>query len=350
MIFFLLIILTLGYQFFYRTALFPKEIIQIDQNSSDPLLILSSPLHIIGNTSLSFVASSGNGTKNNPYIIENLTINGMGIEECIKIEDTTAYSIVRNCFTFNGTYGIHLKNVVNSILHNNTVKLNKEGIILFDSRDNIISENIVTLNNVTGISLLNSNNNTFLKNNASYNFLTGIFCISSTKNKFLENIMVNNSWYGLRLFNSNNTEIIRNNMSYNEIGISLGNSNNNTLLDNFIINNTVGIYVDGSNKNIIQNNHINANKIKGIYLYNSNYNTIIYNKFIHNGQAIVEEPNCVGNIIKDNTIIDGNGDGIPGFSYLFVLIAVSSLIFLLKYWKEKINVQISVYVSKSEQT
>jgi hypothetical protein len=61
---------------------------------------------------------NGLGTWNEPYIIENITINGLGSNDCIYINNSKAHFIIRNCTLYNaggGSYpnydsGIYLVN------------------------------------------------------------------------------------------------------------------------------------------------------------------------------------------------------------------------------------------------
>ena len=56
---------------------------------------------------------SGSGTLNNPYIIENVTINGQGSGTGIRILNSEKYFKIKNCTIFNSTTGILLSSVIN---------------------------------------------------------------------------------------------------------------------------------------------------------------------------------------------------------------------------------------------
>ena len=67
----------------------------------------------------------GNGSSSDPYIIENITINGMYLYDCLTIQDSNAYFIINNCTCMNsGTTesGIFLKRTNYGKLINNTLK------------------------------------------------------------------------------------------------------------------------------------------------------------------------------------------------------------------------------------
>ncbi|MHC1709867.1 MAG: right-handed parallel beta-helix repeat-containing protein [Methanomassiliicoccales archaeon] len=63
----------------------------------------------------------GDGSAADPYIIEDLTIDGIGYGYCVQIWDTTAHFIIRNCTFYFGDLGmagngIELMNVVNGLI------------------------------------------------------------------------------------------------------------------------------------------------------------------------------------------------------------------------------------------
>ena len=65
---------------------------------------------------------SGSGTWNDPYIIENVVIDGQDSSNCLEIRDSIPYFIIRNCTFYNagplGKAGILLYNVKNGTLLN----------------------------------------------------------------------------------------------------------------------------------------------------------------------------------------------------------------------------------------
>jgi parallel beta-helix repeat protein len=123
--------------------------ISVSVNNND------SPIHIIGNDDFTpgNGVSGGNGTENDPYIIENLTIDGTGLlGSGIFIQDTTAYFIIRNCTITNFfspseyCYGIRFINVENGRIENTTTNNNHVGIFFKESKlivvSNVISSGI----------------------------------------------------------------------------------------------------------------------------------------------------------------------------------------------------------------
>ena len=54
----------------------------------------------------------GTGTWNDPYIIENLFIDGNDLSSCIEIHNSAKFLLIRNCTIFNSTSsGINFENV-----------------------------------------------------------------------------------------------------------------------------------------------------------------------------------------------------------------------------------------------
>lgn len=95
---------------------------------------------------------SGSGTFNDPYVIENVYIDGdMSIVEtvgkqhsanCLSIYRSTAYFIVRGCyFTKSGTdefnSGIYLAYVENGIIYNNSLSFHHQAVFVNDFSSNI---------------------------------------------------------------------------------------------------------------------------------------------------------------------------------------------------------------------
>ena len=114
---------------------------------------VSGTIHINNNWSATEGAGicTGNGTISEPYVIEDLEINGGGSGTCILIENSDDYFIILNCTVTNsgvnwGDGGIKLSNVDNGHLINNSVSsCGYEGIILDSSHNNSIKGN--TANN-----------------------------------------------------------------------------------------------------------------------------------------------------------------------------------------------------------
>jgi len=308
-------------------------------NDSLKLAKISGKIHIDNNWSAAEAAGicTGNGTYSEPYVIEDLVIDGGGSGSCIEVENSDVFFKIENCTVYNsggnwGDAGIKLSNVNNSQLINSNYSSNNKGITLSESFNNTITGNTVNDNdrgmylyysnnnnisgniansNQYGISLSFSHYNDISGNNASYNTLNGIYLSYSHYNDISGNNASYNTYNGIWLYNSDNNTVSGNNASYNtyngiwlsdshynavsgnnasyniNYGISLSYSHYNDISGNNANNNWGGIYLGYSDNNIIVINTINNNSV-GIYLYNSIYNEVLNNSFSGNGEDIRE--------------------------------------------------------------
>lgn len=290
----------------------------------------SERIHINNNWTEAWEAGicTGNGIYSDPYIIEDLVIDGGGQGYCILIENSNVYFKIENCTVYNsglsfGFAGIKLSNTTNGqLIENNCSTNNLNGIRLDDSYNNNITRNILN-NNYNGIYLIDSDNNNLSGNTAS-NIDFGIYLLRSHNNTISGNT-ADGHWVGIQINVSNDNDISGNNATSNSDGISMTASDNNMISGNLFNNNGGGMYlvacyrnvilgnnisnnVDGvglrdSNYNDILDNIINDNDYVGIILRESNYNTVSGNILIGNQECILEF-NCEGNKFSDNTGCD----------------------------------------------
>ena len=199
----------------------------------------------------------GNGTQNNPYIIENITINGQGSGSCIEIRNSDRYFIIRNCTLYNSGSdldedgGIKLESVNNGKLIDNNCSFNGYGIFLRYSSNNNISGNIVNNNINHGIRLgIGCAGNAILRNIANFcqiGISMGDVFYPNNNNIISGNIASNNSDDGINLQVCNYISILGNKIYNNtNSGIHLIYSRHNDIIDNFIDNNKdSGILIQG---------------------------------------------------------------------------------------------------------
>jgi len=217
------------------------------------------------------------------------TINTSGLSSpsgtCITITANGSNSTL-NCrgktITGGGSgYGIYLTSATGVTIKNCVVKnFGDDAIQLYNSSNNIITNNNVTLSG-SGIRITHSsNNNTITGNNATNN--TGYYGIlieySSNNNVVTGNNASSNNWDGIRLWDSACNNSIANNIvvSNNHLGIFLfGGSSNNSITGNTASSNGWnGIDIAGSSNiifddNIICNNNQSGGKYYDIYCYSS---------------------------------------------------------------------------------
>ncbi|MCX8173960.1 MAG: right-handed parallel beta-helix repeat-containing protein [Thermoplasmata archaeon] len=314
-------------------------------NTGEKMKAIPHPqIHINGNADFAVQAAAngweGNGSQENPYIIENYEIDGQGSSYCIWIENTDVHFVIRNCYVWNAVtsssppyggglalnnvrngnlnsnecngskygiylygssksntvtanfafandYGIYLKSSSNNILGNNNVAYNSYyGIYLYDSTGNTLTNNSVT-DNYNGIFLSASSNNTLTGNNASDNTNHGISSFSSNWNILIGNSAFGNYWYGIYLYSS---------------------SRHNTVAANNISGNYFGIHLYSATNNTLTGNNVSGNIQYGIYLYSSSNNTMTYNWLCNNTKhGIYIETSSAGNSIHHNNFFGNNG-------------------------------------------
>jgi len=182
---------------------------------------------------------SGSGTIEDPYIIENIIIDGQNSGSCITIRNSRAYFIIRNCTLYN-TGGRRFNWAA--------------GIRLINTRNGNVLENNSSFNNGDGILEICGNNNNFSKNTVNYNSHHGIRSWFSDYNNFLENEIKFNEINGMNFWFSDLNTINKNAIDYNQNGISFIFSNNNSITSNYIVGNNVSIYQFMSRGNIFKDN------------------------------------------------------------------------------------------------
>ncbi|GAG59475.1 unnamed protein product, partial [marine sediment metagenome] len=100
-----------------------EELNQIENNDGK---FLGTPLSIDNNwTAIEAIYDwcTGAGIENNPYIIENVSIDAQSSGSCINIQNSNDYFIIQNCILYSSnsynTAGITLYNITNGKIINN---------------------------------------------------------------------------------------------------------------------------------------------------------------------------------------------------------------------------------------
>jgi parallel beta-helix repeat protein len=224
---------------------------------------VSEKIHIDNNWTAAKAAGicTGNGTYSEPYVIEDLEIDGGGSGSCILIENSDVYFKIENCSLYNAgsnyqNAGIRFYNVTKGTLGLNNCTYSGSGIFLSASNNNTISGNIA-----------NSND---------YGILLDENCI----NNIISANIVNNTSHGIYLYGYCNNNTISGNFANNNSGyyggIFLSSCNNNTISGNIVNNSAHGIYLYYCDHNAISGNIANNNS-HGIYLESCDYSTILGN-------------------------------------------------------------------------
>ncbi|UCC18926.1 MAG: right-handed parallel beta-helix repeat-containing protein [Promethearchaeota archaeon] len=270
---------------------------------------------------------SGSGTSNNPYIIENLLINGNNLSNCIEIHNSDKFIIIRDCTVLNSSLsesdpgaGIFLKNVSNSKLIDNECDYNAYGIFMEQCTFNNITGNSASFNRWAGFHLNLCENITISNNIANNNVgvvyeSVGIYLNLCNFNEVYENT-ANYNTYGIRLsglvsiWGSHNNTIRNNKVSYNDIGIYLygdfGRSYDNNISGNIVSNNLeYGIRVSRSPQNIFCNNLVRDNDNIGISVWKESHNNTFTENIIlnNNGVGLKIDYDCYWNLVYYNCFV-----------------------------------------------
>lgn len=230
---------------------------------------ISGKIHINNNWSAAKSAGicMGSGSYSDPYVIENIIIDGKGVGSCILIENSDAFFKIENC-----------------TVYNSGSKWEDAGIGLYNVNNSQIINNICT-SNFHGISLNHCNNNTILGNNATNSLENGIYLFYSDNTAVSGNIANNNWWwgrYGISLWFCRNITVSNNKM--NDWGLDIY---------GYLSLNT--IYADTTNL-------ING---KPLYYYNNKIELGVDN-FTNAGQVILH--NCHDSSIRNlNTSYGSSG-------------------------------------------
>jgi len=234
----------------------------------------------------------GSGTEVDPFIIENVSINAGGVGNGIRIRDSEAYFIIRNCHLTNAINGIDLYYAHNGQLINNNCSSNGDSGIHFYYSDNITLINNDIINNEFGITAYRSDDLIINDNDASNNTDTGIH-IQYDRNSFVSNNTVNdNSEDGIYVYHQNNSTVYNNIIRRNgEYGI---------------------IFSDLTGKNNVSNNILDGNKM-GVAIYSSD--VLIYNNTVQNSVSFGMVIGGTRNQVLNNSVYSNTeGISVPGGS------------------------------------
>ncbi len=304
------------------------------------------PIFINGNDDFRLKASiegwTGDGTMENPYIIEYLDITGFIPQRgLVTIINTNVHFIIRNSLIHDNNaidgVGILLQNVSNAVI--SKVKIfntNGTGLLIFDYNFAFSHHNVIEYSeihhNAAALSLWNSFNNT-IQHNIFHDSLTAdivAFGENTSSNLFQNNTLYNTPYCAMCTFYSS-YNVIQNNTFYHE-SLDLGpGSNDNIIQYNaflYVVNEALRVW---SSRNIIRYNTFVESGSHGIIFHDVSQNNEIYgNNFIGNAwdshygaskQAGDEGYNnrFDGNYWDDLVHPDTDGDGIVDQPYLIEL-------------------------------
>ena len=272
----------------------------------------------------------GSGTREDPYIIENVTIDGQNLYNCIRIDNSDVYFTIRNCTLINGVGeywhygGIRLENVTNGKIFNNNCSFNQQGIYLTSSHNNTIVRNTANNNTIHGIILYEEcNDNKIIRNTANFNAkdptagagirIKSSFRGYSYRNLIIGNNVSNNSGRGLDLTYIDDTAIINNTANNNGDGfvgdgIAVQASRNISISLNSVKGNGVGMFIYNNYHCKIFNNTAISNEYKGLNIERVINVTVAKNKVSYSSTGIFlrgsDVEKCYNNTISENNVND----------------------------------------------
>jgi len=194
------------------------------------------PIYINGNNGFTEKngVTSGEGTKDNPYIIRGWDIN-CSSKDGIVIKNVYIHFVIKDCYIHDGgdnNDGIVFCKVQFGKIQNNTISKNRNGIKFTppeigkgncESKDNIITDNKIIFNSGRGISFDHigedhHKRNMILNNDFEHNYI-GIYMIMSDSNKIISNNFILNNGAGIVLNQciggGDYNEVYHNNFIYN---------------------------------------------------------------------------------------------------------------------------------------
>jgi parallel beta-helix repeat protein len=311
--------------------------------------------------------SSGSGSWNNPYVIENWDISAstaIGID----IRNTDKHFVIRDAWvhsggsifegiflyhTTNGTVqntsisdnrvGINIDSSANTTIISSTISQNGNGILLVDSNRATIASNTIS-NNSYGVNLLYSSDVTLTSNTFHYgglalfgdsishfnthaiaedNLVNGLplyyrkdcdglvidgiavgqLIVANCKSVRLSNLSMANSSSGIELAFTDDVLIDENDISKNEEGVFLAYSNNATLIHNSLRDNRYGVFLLSSANATITSSSI-VNNSHGIYSIYSNSSKIVFNAISGNSDFGVRFWDSKSCRIDHNAFVD----------------------------------------------
>ncbi len=278
---------------------------------STQLLIqkLSSPISINGDADFANQAKAngwlGNGSKSNPYTIENLTFNQSVIQNDIVIQNVQSSFIIRNNTFLDFSTGILINSSSAGTIENNNFNGLSQGIIIQNSTSIKIENNTIS-NTHWGIMVFKSS------------------LINIGLNKVINGIML-----GISIDNSNKS-LIEGNLIFNinsPAVLSLYKCQNVTLLANTIINtkHSYGIEVQFSVDINITKNVVSGNGPYSFYLKSNSRINLTLNKgynnsiqyFLLNTTLIQNRMNAFQSRIARNlTYLEGTSGHILNWTFL----------------------------------
>ena len=293
--------------------------------TSSPLIVIYSDADFVS------LGLPGNGSKEDPYRIENYLIQdsyGYGIY----ISGVSDYFVIQNCVIRNSFLeGIIIQNIHygNGNISNNIIEDNGNIGIRVSYTEGITVENNLCINNEIGIEMRYSTNGYIFNNTCEENRFSGISLRSELQTCVYENnSLINNEIFGMEFFYANGSYVYNNSFVNNGLSIyepEFERYLNYEILDNTLNNQKIGYFTNEDTisltnteygqiflfncTNFLIENQIFERSLFGIYSYESNNCTFRNNTF-DNNLAHGLDLYYSSEIIIDSNIFINNSNGL----------------------------------------
>lgn len=238
-IIFFVLILTMGINSMTTTAISNQQ----NSNSISFFYTPHTPIKITHDDNFTHYGFPGEGTSENPYIIEGYNITSTN-EDGICVTYTTKHFVIKDCYIDAYYNGIFVDNVANGTVTiiNNTCINNYYGICL-ESTDNSIVEN----------------------NSCSNNEYIGIQVSLCSYSAIINNTCNNLGWEGVQMYGSSFLTVTNNTLHNNDKGVTFWETESCVFSYNYIRDcYEHGIFMGSASKdNIIHNNAFVNNNLGG---------------------------------------------------------------------------------------
>ncbi|MFW9903204.1 MAG: right-handed parallel beta-helix repeat-containing protein, partial [Candidatus Thorarchaeota archaeon] len=264
------------------------KLIQGAQSQNTSQFEFHEPIKILNNTDFQTQAItenwSGDGSRANPYVIEELIIGDFD-GNLIEVRNTDVHFIIRNCI-LNNSSGIYFHQVMNGFLLNNIIF--EGNIYLSDSEHNFLFNNTIVCSYWRGIYLYNSGFCTLIENMVDNSYAEGIYLYKSVNCSLANNMIENCIGKGIQLYHSEGSNLTNNMVINNpDTGILLEFSDYSILKNNCVSNNSEeGISLRFSDNCIVTDNFLKNNREEGFLIERSEDNVIMNNILINNSFTI----------------------------------------------------------------
>lgn len=203
-----------------------ESVILVNSGVYQENLVINKTLSLIGEDKMTTVIDGGGEGTVIEIRADGVTLEGFTIQ---------------NSAILTGAGGVFLTNAGQCTIHDNIIVHNvPTGISLWNSNDNIISENFVAFSGINlpgyiagdNIALGESDNNSVVRNILSDAVVSGLEIGNSNGTLVQSNIIENNSFSGLALWHSNSSTVHHNIFINNPIHLEVSNDSYNNLWNN----------------------------------------------------------------------------------------------------------------------